>query len=813
MKLRLRSSFGAAQVGRWHAYATEATKAARVRYSTGFIAGPSNAIAEMRALAADGRGNAKPMWHVVASFAPDEPVTLDGYEALMSELYASLGLGDCLTIDAAHGDALCRHGHSLVLRRDLRSGKLLLPEARIGKQLHDFAVSHSPRDQHREERPLSGRMRDAETYNGRVSFARFLREQLGGVTTWGDHDARLSMLQVGLEEAVHGKTRGFVYRDLTGKDVVRLSAVLDRPMRERLGPRPPFTPDLTLPQLAGYAQRPIETMLAPGIDEATLAQWQDRRDPARLGVFALAGRTNPGVVESSRDGSAGRGLGGLVRPRASAQTVNRIAPGSRTNATSSRHEDVNMSTTPQEERTAENGVAPIFNRLGPDGTSVRNVIGAGTTTSADSATPLSPEEVADKALIERIQRSYFTMQDEELKQNPLLQQISTKYAFEQEAYARAIADIESAEVNEGISPLTSTIAEFTALQTLAAAQEQAQLGYAVALDDRSLRSIPSFDAFVSDHAHLNDVERARALDLLRSGKFPTVESIVKFDYDQTLATALQTHAAYDGEQQTVSFIDNATDRARCVFQADGLILDARPAQQDIDLALKVAAQRYNNVIDISGTKEFVAAALARAVELDIQVSTPGLQAEYARLVTERDNAKWTNELGQDVVKPIDVSFSKQTDTVLKKFGDVSPNVKPEDRLETMQTRERDILNALVRVNPLASAQSLGSPEINVGSLSSYDISKPGPVVDGSLLGVIDTLYNGKLGVVDAGVERDGSGALLHTIYVDPIEISDGRDPQFLDDITMVSDGQSALGFEKGMAPQSLPNIHAAGMTR
>ncbi len=59
-----------------------------MRYSTGFIAGPSNAIAEMRALAADGRGNAKPMWHVVASFAPDEPVTLDGYEALMSELYA-----------------------------------------------------------------------------------------------------------------------------------------------------------------------------------------------------------------------------------------------------------------------------------------------------------------------------------------------------------------------------------------------------------------------------------------------------------------------------------------------------------------------------------------------------------------------------------------------------------------------------------------------------------------------------------------------------------------------------------------------------
>lgn len=812
MKIRLRSAFGAAHVARWHAYATEATKAARVRYSNGFIAGPNHAIAEMRALAADVRGNAKPMWHIVASFAPDEPVTLDGYEALMTELYSSLGLEDCLTIDAAHGDALCRHGHSLVLRRDLRSGKLLLPEARIGKRLHEFAVEHSPRDQHKEARPLSGRARDAETYNGRISFVRFLRTELGGIRDWSDHDERLAMLQVRIEEVAHGKSRGFVYRDLTGKDVVRLSAVLERDTRERLGPRPPFTPDPSLPQLAGYAQRPLETMLAPGIDEATLAAWQDRRTKARLGMFALTRRTYPGVVESSRNGSAGRDLGGLVPPRASAQTVNRIAPGSRVQASSSRHEDVTMTTTPQTERTGENGVETT-NRLGPDGTTVENVIGAGAAPSSPPATPITPEEQADNALIARIHKSYLTMQDEELKQNPLLQQISAKYAAEQEAYDRAIADIKSAEVNEGISPLSSSMAGFAALQTLAAAQEQAQLGYAIALDERTIRSIPSFDSFVADHAHLNDDERARALDLLRSGKFPTVESIVKFDYDKTLATALKTHAVYDEEQQTVSFVNNATDRARCVMREDGLVLDARPAEEDIDLALRVAAERYDNVIDITGTKDFVAAALARAVELDIKVSTPALQAEYARLVAERDNAKWANELERDGVKPLDVNFSPQAAAVRMQFNDVGIGTRSEDRVEALQSRERDMLKNLVAVNPLAFNQALGTPELHVGSMQDYDISSPGPVANGSLLGVIDTRYNGTLGIVDTGVDRDGGGTEVHSIVIDPIEISDGRDPQFLDEITLVSDGQSALGFEKGMAPQSLPNVHSAGMTR
>ena len=813
MKLRLRSAFGAAEVGRWHAYATEATKAARVRYSKGFIAGPGQAIAEMRALAADGRGNAKPIWHLVASFAPDEPVTLDGYEALMSELYASLGLDECLTIDAAHGDALCRHGHSLVLRRDLRSGKLLLPEARLGKRLHDFAVSHSPSGQHREARPLSGRTRDAETYNGRMSFVRFLREQLGGVATWADHDTRLAMLQVDLEEAVRGKTRGFIYRDLTGKDVVRLSAVLDRPLRERLGPRPPFTPDRTLPQLAGYAQRALEKMLAPGIDQATFARWQERRGTARLGVFALAGRSNPGAGESSRGGEAEQGLGVLVPPRASTPGVNRIAPGSRTKAMSLRHEDVNMSFSPQQEQTGDNDATPIFNRLDPDGNAVRNLIGAGTAPSSDSTTLLAPDELADKALIERIQRSYVTMQDEELKQNPLLQQISSTYASEQEAYARAIADIKSAEVNEGISPLRSAVAEFAALQTLAAAQEQAQLGYAIALDARAVRSIPSFDAFVADHAHLNDRERVRALDLLRSGTFPTVESIVTFEYDETLATALQTHTVCDDEQQTISYVDNTTDRARCVLQADGLVLDARPSEQDIDFALRVAAQRYNNVIDITGTKEFVAAALARAVELDINVSTPGLQAEYARLVTERDNAKWADEPRREAVKPVNVSFSTQTDRVLEKFGEPSFSGKPEDRADDLHAREWEMLEDLVRVNPLTSTQTLGRPELNVGTLQNYDISTPGPVVEGLLLGVVDTRYNGKLGLIDAGCERDESGTQIHTVYIDPIEMADGREPQFLDEITLVSDGQTALGFEKGVAARSVPNTHIAGMSR
>jgi hypothetical protein len=151
--------------------------------------------------------------------------------------------------------------------------------------------------------------------------------------------------------------------------------------------------------------------------------------------------------------------------------------------------------------------------------------------------------------------------------------------------------------------------------------------------------------------------------------------------------------------------------------------------------------------------------------------------------------------------------------VLKYFDDPRMgSTKAEDRAETLQTREHRILSSLVAVNPLTQAQSLGEPELTVGSLQEYDISQPGPVVNGSLLAVIDTHYNGKLGVIDTGVDGGGDKP-VHSIIIDPIEISEGREPQFLDEITMVSDGQSALGFEKGMAPQSLPNIHAAGMTR
>jgi hypothetical protein len=328
VKVRLRAAFGATSIASWHRYITHTDKAARIRHSPAFIA-PDRAIAEMRSLAELADPRAKPVWHLVTSFDPDEAITLDGYLATMDALYERLGAKDLLSIDAAHGDARCRHGHSLLVRIDPRSGVLVIP-GRVGHLLADFEreFTLAPlRDRRVNPGWHPGRLGDAEAHTGKMSLARFLRDELAHVEDWIEHDHRIARRQIDLVPA----GSGYVYRDSPGARAiaVRQSIVLDRDTRSLLGPRPPglqIEPPLTLQR--SYSDYRVHELPAPGIAPDIVERWERARRSGervpRLGDFARIVRHDETAREPSRRAVADcRVLEDSVLPVA----INAIGPG------------------------------------------------------------------------------------------------------------------------------------------------------------------------------------------------------------------------------------------------------------------------------------------------------------------------------------------------------------------------------------------------------------------------------------------------------------------------------------------------------
>jgi hypothetical protein len=297
----LRSTFDASNARAWGEYALEETKALEVWRSDAF-ADRSLAIAEMRATASIADPRALPLWHIVYSYAPDEPIVLDAARAHLEQFHDTL-TGEyqdrtarrptLLWMAAPHGDAHCRHVHEMLLTIDADTGERLIPPGQNVRLFHEFSRRNTML-------PLLGRLdatqavvgrkRDGEVWNGQMSFARWLRELVADGKDWADHDGRLAAFGIRRED----RRKTFVYVDGTTDKVVAVaaSAVLTPDEQRALGARPPFIVRGSQVYPA-YGERAnsielIEPTLPGGA--AAYGRWRLLRDAGypvgRLGEFA-----------------------------------------------------------------------------------------------------------------------------------------------------------------------------------------------------------------------------------------------------------------------------------------------------------------------------------------------------------------------------------------------------------------------------------------------------------------------------------------------------------------------------------------------
>jgi hypothetical protein len=336
MIVRLRSTFTATAVGRWSDYATEETKAVEVWSSPDF-ADERTAIDEMRAVAALAEARERPVLHIIYSFEPQEQITLAGARALMDRLHDRLlepykaknpnKPVRLLFRAAPHGDAHCRHVHEALVRIDADSGELLIDHRPLALLLRDFSQQNSPAEIRAllvgPDPLLTGRLRDAQVWNGTVTLARWLRPLVSEAATPQEHDNLIAAF--GITRQPRG--RGFVYVDANGPRpiAVALSHVLHPAERRRLEPWPLFAPTTRKAYLS-YAERlgrlEMVDEALPDRDAAWM-DWSLRRSlgqqVGRLGEYARRGRNSPKAEETARLGresvaSTGPGPMGRSQP-------------------------------------------------------------------------------------------------------------------------------------------------------------------------------------------------------------------------------------------------------------------------------------------------------------------------------------------------------------------------------------------------------------------------------------------------------------------------------------------------------------------
>lgn len=626
MKLRVRSTFGASAVAKWGAYATTSRKAALVHVSPHCLV-PERALEEMRLLAGTAGDRARPMLHLVASFAPAEPITLDGYRSLMDELYIRMarqfGSTKLLYVDAAHADAYCRHGHSLVLRIDPSNGRLL-PNSWIGLFLDEFAREHTPRNLERTSRGITSRgVLDAETYNGKVSFVRFLRNELSDVTSWAEHDRRLSTIGASRIE----QRSGYVYVEGTpGSSVVaRGSLVLPVEKRRELGPRPSFVASAR-GRRRTYGDLPPEEFPAPGIGEATIRSWcaSDRR--LRLGEFARKGSTmsDTDVASRRRAGMSdersgtdpivhGAGRDGRAPILAAEGPAGASAIGNRIAGPNDLLQDAGLPPATWIEDVLASKERSFNDHVRSSNAQENRIGGPVAARSADE--PDENARVEDAFLASLWGRMVF-----ENPSLPVMQKIVEDFRT-----VRAATDERLAALEDGCR---TTDRAFDALQDLAFAQEEAAVGLAL-IDPTTLAERMTLREYIATAQGFTENERAH----LEENIVRLDRAMKRFSYDEGLASLLATDL--EDNERGLLFRDRADGHTRFEERRNHFHLADRPRDADIAAALRLAEARWG-AVEIHGDQEFVERALQTAVRLGIAVSTPELQQQYQELRAARE---------------------------------------------------------------------------------------------------------------------------------------------------------------------------------
>jgi Large polyvalent protein-associated domain 7/Relaxase/Mobilisation nuclease domain len=305
--VRLRSTFAVDNIGALYDYMNDREKAARSRLSPAFL-NQQNPIPEAVSLMRTAHPHAKPGWHIVASWAGKSvsPETaLDAYEALLNEWT----IRDHYWGAVAHGNTDRWHVHGFAILQHPESRKLVrvrFRQQQIARVMRDFGFAYDENvGLH-----LPAGARDAETWNGQYSFARFLTERLdpAPLLSWEDLDRFLGAYGI---ERQQQKT-GFILVDGTTSTPYRVKASsvgLGARLTKLWGPFPEQRP---WPKaLESYGELVSRgALLDPTLSDEQLArleEWQSLRAAGattqRYGYWLRRGRAD-GMVKHDEDDTA-----------------------------------------------------------------------------------------------------------------------------------------------------------------------------------------------------------------------------------------------------------------------------------------------------------------------------------------------------------------------------------------------------------------------------------------------------------------------------------------------------------------------------
>jgi hypothetical protein len=217
--VRLRSTFSAENIAPLYDYLNDREKAALSRLSPAFL-NQTNPIPEAVSLMRTAHPHAKPGWHIVASWAGKtvSPETaLDAYEALLNEWT----IHDHYWGAVAHGNTDRWHVHGFAILQHPESRDLVRVRFRhqqIARIMRDFGFAYDERARLH----LPAGARDAETWNGQYSFARFVKERLDptSLRSWADLDQFLGAYGIERQK----QKSGFILVDASTPTTYRVKA-------------------------------------------------------------------------------------------------------------------------------------------------------------------------------------------------------------------------------------------------------------------------------------------------------------------------------------------------------------------------------------------------------------------------------------------------------------------------------------------------------------------------------------------------------------------------------------------------------------
>lgn len=685
--IRVRSRVPASAVHELEAYLSEATKSVAHAVSAAVLSEGTFA-AEVVAIARCSPVK-RPLLGLIVSWPAGVDVTTEAaIEATALAIKMITGSDRLLTRIDAHGDATHRHTHAAVLVIDpetYRVPRLQLQRDRIEEvqRAINVRLGHVPTAARRDDRLTAG-ARDAEIWNGTMSFERWLTREIDRLapTSWKALDTGLAGAGIQREP---GALRGHRFVDVTTAKTFRARASKVGLTPAHLAPwgpapSPPVPIERERPSYGELLQmRALPSPLLTAERQALHDRWlgERRTVPGTLSQFGAWLRrqatdtkttnlptthaTRSKTVTQHNGGSIGDGRQTAVLSRD--EMVELLARRSADMAQQLKTEPYgNLETAghlmlvearlnAQRERVLLDDVATAYavpldrhGELDPLGGFDR-VDERDTGAGAVGPPPREPEVGIEQCYQELSQQyqHYLEMRiDSDRQIGETLKTYQGERTGAERDLQRNVGYVRDAKGDSRFIAVANVAEDLAALARM---QERATL--TLALYETELRALApvSFAEFTRRDHSLGESARAAVLALAADDRAP--ERIVPngFTYDEGLARLAHLDVVFkDDEIHFISRPVGDLDEGVSLFvERDGLFhVDRSNSTAKIDAALATAARLYDNKVTIEGDDVFVELALERAVALGIDVTTPALRERFERLKAahaERDAAE------------------------------------------------------------------------------------------------------------------------------------------------------------------------------